>query len=234
MKLRATLLAVALLAAMSIAADKKKIEQVSVDKLLEETQKSAEPTEGFNLVWWLPHEYWQATLLQNKDLTAKERDEFLKTLEPYFLVVVVRADISAMGAFKFHKREDVLKNMTVTYVNKDGKKMELAPVADPDEEVNTVMEVTKPILKAAIGKMGESMYFFLYKDRHSDGKRLASPSEKGKLVVELKKTPKEAGGVVAFDCPLNSLMVPRHCATCKKDMHITWNFCPWCGKKLPE
>jgi len=53
-------------------------------------------------------------------------------------------------------------------------------------------------------------------------------------MIELKKTPGEAGGIITYDCPIDSLLVPRQCATCNKPMHSSWNCCPWCGKKLPQ
>ena len=54
------------------------------------------------------------------------------------------------------------------------------------------------------------------------------------MVVTLAKAPNEIGGVINIECPVDALYIPRQCVPCKKKAHVSWNFCPWCGKRLAK
>jgi len=77
-------------------------------------------------------------------------------MEPYVLVGVVRADIGAHGAFKYHSRESVLKDLQVTYIARDGRKTGLVIEENMGEEASMLLEAMKPMLKAAMGRMGRA------------------------------------------------------------------------------
>jgi len=55
---------------------------VNSDALIRETQQSAGPSDGMNLVWWIPVEFWATTLAQKADLGGKERDDFVRQWNP--------------------------------------------------------------------------------------------------------------------------------------------------------
>ena len=89
-----------------------------------------------------------------------------------------------------------------------------------------------PALGATIGSLGDNLQFFVFNDQTLDRKRLMDPGLPGGLIVEL--TGKEGRSLQAeFEFPLNSLYVPRKCPN-GKPAHISWRYCPWTGKKLPE
>ncbi|MCE5276807.1 MAG: zinc ribbon domain-containing protein [Planctomycetaceae bacterium] len=219
---------------LALAAEKKDLKKVDTEALTNETQKSAEPSEGINIVWWVPTEFWAASLGQSKDVSAADADKIITAIEKYLIVAVVRADISPLGGFKFHSQNVVSRNLKAAYKDKEGKETLLVLETDLDEDTRVLLDVIKPILKNAMGRMGENFHFFVYRGTDAKGRRIVSPYEKGCLTVEMKKVSNEAGGKVEFNCPLNSLFLPRTCAGCTKQAHISWNFCPWCGKKLPE
>jgi len=65
-------------------------------------------------------------------------------------------------------------------------------------------------------------------------KSIGSPYTKGRLVVELKKLGKIPASEAQFETPLDCLFVPRKCSHCNREAHISWNYRPWCGRKLPK
>ncbi|MHC4982055.1 MAG: hypothetical protein ACYTF6_02665 [Planctomycetota bacterium] len=233
-KLALLCVVLAVLVAVGIAAEKLDLAEVDVDALTDELQKSKEPTEGMNLVWWMLAEYWEADSLQDETTTAEERGEMLEVFGPYVVLGVVRADISPFGLCKFHDKRSVAGGLKVRYVDAEGKTQVLKPPAEEAKDLSMLLNMMKPMFGAAMGEMGKNIHFFVFSNRDKKGNTLVSPYEKGKLAVELEKTPGEAGGIVEFETPLNSLFVPRKCTDCKKEAHISWNYCPWCGKRLPE
>lgn len=221
-------------AALLSGAQPKKVTDIDADVLASDLQKSAEPTTGVNLIWWIPVEFWKASMLQDKSISAKDSQELIRAFEPYTVVAAVRSDIGTFGTFRFHSKESLQKNMAVTYVNAKGEKRVMRPAKNPDAKVQMLLQIMKPILTAALGDLGSNFHFFIYADRDENGKRLVDPYKKGKLIVTLARTPGETGGTIEIGCPVNSLFVPRTCTACKKEAHISWNFCPWCGKALPK
>ena len=213
------------------AAERKSLDSVDIAALTKETQKSSDPTQGFNLVWVLPVEYWQVSLAKNKNVTQPVRDAILKALRPYVLVGIVRADISPLGAFKFYDEEAVLAATTVSYIDADGKTRQLSRVTTLNAETERIISSMKPILRNAMGKLGSNFHFIVYRDRDAKGGRIASPYVRGKVSLTLRKIGNHQGGTFDVEYPLDSLHVARICGKCSKEAHVSWRFCPWCGTK---
>jgi hypothetical protein len=228
--------ACALVAAAGLVAGeppvRRALKEVPVDALTMEGQGSATPTDGFNLVWYIPPEFWRVAMLQDKMLTPAGVDEMCGVLDPYFIVGVVRADVSVTGAFRFHDEKRVRDRLTVEYV-RDGKTRTLAPVKNLEGDVGALLEQMKPVLGAAMGSMGESLHFYVFSNREG-AQEIVSPYAAGTLRVKMGRISKEAGGAVEIKMPLDSLYEPRKCSGCGNAQHITWSFCPWDGKKLGE
>lgn len=219
--------------AVCLAAERKDLKKIDLDALSSELQKSAEPSDGMNLVWWVPPEFWRASMAQSKE-ADDGIEEVMKVMDKCVVIAVVRADISALGAFKFHGKDAVAKALTVTRADKDGNLTTLELQTELDDDMSNMLALVSSVLKNAMGGLGSNFHLFVYKGLDGKGNRIASPYEEGKLIVKLAKLSKEAGGTIEFETPVDALYVPRECTACKKKAHIRWNFCPWCGKALPE
>ncbi|MFW6133046.1 MAG: hypothetical protein ACOC8F_04060 [Planctomycetota bacterium] len=214
------------------AADRKKLADVRIDALINESQKSAGPTDGMNLVWYIPFEFWQVSFVQDDGVNEQAAAEMSEVLEPYFMLAVVRANISPFGAFTFHSREAVARTTTTVYTDHEGDEHALKPMDELPDDLQTLLAAVRPILANALGPAGQNLHIYVFSATDERGRKLVSPYHKGELTVTLAETPNETGGVVPFELPADSLHVPRRC--CGKDMHISWKYCPFCGKRLPE
>lgn len=208
--------------------------KVDQEALIRETQRSAEPTEGMNIVWVVPVEFWKVVLSQDKTVADADRRNIIDALDDYVIVGVVRADIGPFGAMSFHGERAVRGALKVSFVDEKGKAVELKAPKEIDGDAQLLLQAMRPILAQSMGRMGENFHMLVYSDRDEKGKRLASPYDTGTLKVEMKPLGKEAGGVVEFPFPLDSLHEPRKCTQCGEPAHIRWKFCPFCGTKLPE
>lgn len=218
----------------SMAAQKKPLKDVDTDAFITDTQVTL-PGAGdnhFALAWWIPNEFWES--IQSRDTTTSEADKkaMLDAMSGVSLLAVVQADITAFGAFKFYSKEEIEKNMAISFSGLDGKKKKLSPIQTIDPDLEVVLGVFKPILGAAMGKFGENLHFYVLNDKSKSSIRLLDPYRKGQINIQLSRRDKVLMDA-SIDTPLNSLFVPRKCPN-GKEAHISWKYCPWTGQRLEE
>ena len=216
------------------AAEIKPLGGIDLSRLTSETQVHKTGTDyGMRLAWWIPVEFWQATLSKNKQVSAESISEIVTTLSPYFMIAVVESDISPFGAMDFYPRDVILKNMLVDYTDGNGKKRTLRRVEKLDKDVELLQSQITPILSAAMGNMGKNIYFITYADRDRKNRRIISPYKPGKVHITLTNKKGEQPTTFLIETPLDSLFIPRTCAN-GKPAHVSWKYCPWDGSQLPE
>ena len=212
------------------ALERKELASVSMNEITSDTQAQAESGDDhLAVVWWVPAEYWESIFSRDANISPALREEMINVLNKYAVIGVVQADISSFGAFSFYSKERVLESLGVNY-SSNGSVATLLPEENVSKDMLLLMEQMAPILKAALGEMGANFHFYIYSDRKPDGGRVLDPYKKGTLEVQLKNGDGQDLRV-AFRAPLNALFVPRLCPNGEK-AHVSWNFCPWSGKKL--
>lgn len=221
---------IALLFSAQPGLQRKPLDKVDSDALAEECQESVEPTPGMNIIWYVPPEFWAATLHGEEGMSRKTVEDFTAAIEGHFLLGVLRADISDFGRFTFHNENKVREKLAVVYRDSDGKRHKLTAIEKPKAELQMILGMIKPVITAAMGNMGEGFHFYVYQDTGPQGERLVDPYAPGQLVIDMARLSEETGGRVTIDMPLNTLYVPRTC--CNKSMHVSWNYCPHCGQPL--
>lgn len=224
-------LALLMIAPSAMALEKKPLSKVEVNNLLSETQLNMPAGDSHvALVWWIPVEYWEASL--GGETATEDNRSMIETLRPFFLLGVVQADVSQMGAFKFYDIQEVSSSMEVAYMDEKGKSHALTQVEKLDEDVDILLKVLKPILGSAMGQLGDNFHFFVYKDSAGKDGRVVDPYGNGGMAIKLK-TRDGASMSSAVEFPLDSLYVPRLCPN-GNPAHVSWNFCPWSGEKLKK
>lgn len=218
----------------SFAAEKKPVIEIDEDALTSETQLSLKGTgdDHMAFVWWIPNEFWKKVLSNDASIGETEKNTMLNAMSGISLLAVVQGNISEYGAFEFFSKEEIERNMKLVYTDADGKKQNVSIVTKIDPTLEVLLGVFKPILAAAMGNMGNSMHFYVLNDKVKSTNRLLNPYEKGKIDIQLKKKEKVFMNT-SIEFPLNSLFVPRICPN-GKEAHISWSYCPWTGKRLPE
>ena len=216
------------------AAQQKPLVLVSTDAIATEAQITPEGTSNDNvaLVWWVPNEFWGALFAQDQRASKEESEQFLNALEGTSLFAVVQADIGMFGSFDFYSKTDVENNMKISFVKESGETQPITPLQDIDEDLKLFLSMFKPMLQAAMGNLGENFHFYVLPDINENGTRLIDPYKKGTLKFTLKDSKNKAltGGI---NLPLDSLFIPRKCEN-GKNAHISWDYCPWSGKKIKE
>ncbi len=226
-------LMLALLSSITFAAERLAIADVNVNSLQNETQVTA-PEGADNevvLFWWVPNEFWEVLLERDPAISEKEKRKMINSFADVSLLMVLQADISAVGGFQFYSKEEVAETLRVTHTDVAGKVTELKPLEKINGELSLMLAIFQPILSNAAGPMGENMHFFVLDDKKGK-KRIANPYTGGKLTVTHVMRDGRAMDA-ELELPLNSLHKARKCPN-GKDAHISWQFCPWGGEKLED
>ncbi|MEP0827814.1 MAG: hypothetical protein HRF51_04765 [bacterium] len=212
---------------------KKEPHQVDINALVGETQvQPPNEADRLNIVWWIPLEFWKGVFASDSSISEADKVAYLEAIRDYSVISICQADIGAFGSFDFYPEEKVRQGMYVSVTDSAGAAQEVTVIADLPSELEVILGVFKPILKAAMGNLGANMHFFVLPDRNHPDARLIDPYRLGRLSVSLTQS---EGKVVScgIEFPLNSLFVPRKCPN-GKEAHVSWNYCPWTGQKLRE
>ena len=223
-----------MVAAHSNAIEKKLLKDINTSSMTAETQVTAKggSENHVSLVWWIPSEFWKAVLSKDVSLAEMQKTAMIEVLANVSLVAVVQADISAMGSFKYYSKDEIGKNMVLSFVDSKGKKEKLSPLQKINPDLELVLGQFKPILESAMGNLGSNMHFYVFNDKSQTSTRILDPYQKGQIDVQLASKDKTLLDA-SIELPLNSLFIPRKCSN-GKDAHVSWNYCHWTGQKLED
>jgi hypothetical protein len=225
---------VSMLATHSMAAEQRSLKDVDIDAFTSDTQVTPKGAGDSHIaiVWWIPNEFWESILSRDTTTSTSNKKAMLDAMSGISLLAVVQADISTFGAFKFYSKEEIEKNIVLSFSDTGDKKQRLSTLQAIDPDLEVVLGVFKPILGAAMGNLGNNMHFYVLNDRSTSSLRVLDPYRKGQINIQLAK--KDNGLMDAsIELPINALFVPRKCPN-GKDAHISWKYCPWTGQKLEE
>lgn len=226
----ALVLCVAFAGNAQAALAKKDIKDVDVTALTGELQKTA-PGEGIHMAWWIPTEFWAASVAGDADMSQSDKDELVRVMSKYSLLAIAQADVTRFGTISFYDRAITANSMKIEL--SDGKKSRvLTPIDDYPDELRMLLKIMTPMLESALGNTGKNLNFFVLSDESKDG-RLISPYGNLTLSVTLSDKKGVALEPIRFEMPLDSLYVPRMCPN-GKPAHVSWMVCPWDGTRLPN
>jgi hypothetical protein len=217
------------LASFAHAIDRKEITDIDLNVLTVEGQVMTGGASDLALVWWIPAEFWEVSMRQESMVPDEQVNQVMGVLKNYSVLAVVQANVSPFGSFQFFEKEQIMKGMNVEFVRPDGSVEAISHTEPSDPDLRIMLDQMRPILAQAMGSLGQNFYFFPLPDVDDDGERLLSPYDKGMIRVKLLNA--DAVHTAELELPLDSLFVPRLCPN-GKPAHVSWNYCPWSGKKL--
>ena len=199
---------------------------VDLQALTQETQKMSQKPNEMTMVWWIPEEFWSASLGQASGMTSSQVEEFLKVIRPYTMVVVVDGTIGGFGGVTYKSEDSIRANTRL--LDSQGKSYAPRTEDEVDADTKNMLQMIKPIFVNMLGSMGQNMHFLLFPGKSDNGIRIADA--KGKSQFKVKLGEKE----FKWRLPLDALLPTQTCGTCKQECKGSWFFCPWCGAKLTK
>jgi hypothetical protein len=140
---------------------------IDLQAIAQETQKMSQTPNDLTLVWWVPEQFWQASLERDSTVTKAQVNQFLKTLRPYTMVFIVDGQMGRFGGITFTSEEAVrmarfkatncdffdCSNVTI----KDAEGSSYAPLSESavDPDTKNLLQIFKPIIVNMLGPMGQ-------------------------------------------------------------------------------
>lgn len=197
---------------------------INLNDLTQETQKLSQNPGEMTLLWWIPEEFWRASMSQDPDVTKAKMEEFLKVIRPYTLLAVVDGTMGAFGGVTYKSEETIRGSVKI----KDSQGRIYLPLAESavSPDAKNMLQTIKPVIVNILGPMGQNMHFLLFPGNAKDGAPVIDPKKKGTFSVVLGEKD------YRWRLPLDSLFPSTTCPKCGEVCKGSWAFCPWCGTKL--
>lgn len=198
--------------------------EVDLQALTQETQRMSRKPEAMTMVWWVPEEFWAASFAQAPGMSKAQADDFLRTLRPYTMLVVVDGTMGSFGGVTY-KSEDFVRANT-RLLDAQGRSYAPRTSEEIDADTRNILMMMKPVFVNMLGPTGQNMHFLLFPGQTQDGQPMARASGKGEFTARL------GDASFTWQLPLDSVLPPKSCAECSRACKGSWDFCPWCGTRL--
>lgn len=217
-----------------VSVERRALDEIVLDEFLTEVLTDAEGAGDDHLasIIWFPSVYWEAMMARDTTTSEFDKQAILEVMEDISLVAVTQADISPFGSFRFYPKKEVEKNLSISYQDTKGDQRRIHPIKNIGPDLSLVLGAIEPMMAAVAGNFGENMHFFVISESPSKDVRILDAYRKGRLDVRLSRSD-EVLMHASIETPLNSLFVPRVCPN-GKEAHVSWNYCPWTGKRLEK
>jgi hypothetical protein len=200
-------------------------QKIDVNGIVRDTQQVSNEGGEFNIAWWLPDEFWKASLAAKPGATTPAQQETLiKVVHPYFIIGIISGKSGAFGAMTYRTEADVRAMVQL----KDSEGNIYKPLADDkvDGSVPALLGLMKPGMARMMGPMGENINFYIFEGTNKDGARKYDPLKDGAVEMDL------GDRVFKWRLPLDSVVPKQKCPTCGETLSGAYKFCPYDGTKL--
>ncbi|NIM51604.1 MAG: hypothetical protein GTN62_12315 [Gemmatimonadales bacterium] len=198
--------------------------KVDLQALVEETQQMSRRSDAMTFVWWMPEEFWRASLAEDSTIPETAVEEFVEVLRPYIIVVAVDGRIGPFGGITYEPEATVRANIRL--VDRHGGQYPPMGERGIDPDTRNFLSMMKPFLANLLGPMGQNMNFFVFPSKTKKGQTIADATEEGSVAVRMRDEE------FRWRLPLGSLVPPKICPVDGERLNGAWRFCPWHGVEL--
>lgn len=208
------------LAAMPVAGR----ESVNVNALIQETQQISDAPNEITMVWWLPEQFWEASLSQDPDITPAQIEDFLVIVRPYTIIAVVDGTIGPLGGVTYTSEEAIRHSVFI----RDTRGRRHYPLRESEVSPDTsiLLRMMKPMVTSMLGPMGENMHFLVFHSEGRDRRPIADPTDEGAFSVSI------AGTEFVYRLPLGSLLPPKYDPRTGERFPGNYEYNPYTGDML--
>ncbi len=180
--------------------------------------------------WWIPVEFWKASLSRDITISEEERCAFLRVLNDFSLLSIAQFDM--IDKYDYYSKSEIESNIVITVIDKNGNENRLFTMQNINSDFDKIIGMLQLVTGDVLGNFGNNAHFYVLNDKSKRDDRLLNPYNKGELRIQFGRRNGEIfEGIIKT--PINALFVPRICPNGEK-AHISWKFCPWSGKPLEE
>ncbi|HEY2782947.1 MAG TPA: hypothetical protein VGI90_19350 [Steroidobacteraceae bacterium] len=194
----------------------------NIQELVQDTQRMSQGASHMTMVWWIPQEFWEASLDANPRVTPAQRDEVLAALEDLQIVALLRGKVGIGGFTDASTLDDMVAHARFEL---NGKVIEPLEDAKIGVGAQAVLSTLKPLIGGMLGQFGKGMQFVAYPSKQGS-QRLIDPKKPGSFDYTF------------FDesfhwrLPLASLLPKKIDPKTKEEFPGNFDFNPYTGGKL--
>jgi len=195
--------------------------QPDVQAIVHETQQLSRDADKMVFVWWMPEQFWKASL-QERALSEQKTEKFMSVVRRYTTIAVVDGRLGAVGGLTYSNEEEM--RSTVSVKDLKGRIHRPIDVLDADPDMRNLVAVMKPILGNMLGPLGTNMHFFLFQT--DDRQQVVDATSEGTLEIHA------ADATFKYRLPLGSVLSPRYDTKTGEQFPGNYSFSPYMGNKL--
>ncbi len=199
-------------------------EKVDMQKFIHETQRLEQGPNSFQLIWWIPTEFWKQSFRNTPSLTVEQKEGFYQAVDDYIVVCVIDAKTTAFGSIVPSSRNEILDKLSLTIG--EGKMMKSLPNSEVSDDALNLFAMMKPMMSKMLGQFGKGMEFICFRGLNAEGEKLLDPKGKNSFVINMEKTEYK------WRLPLGSLLPPKYDSRSGEKFPGNYIFNPFTGNKL--
>lgn len=208
-------------------ASEKSPARVDLQALIKETQKDSPSPKELALVWWIPLQYWRASIAAADPNAGPEQyEKFEKVLSPYFLLAAVRGQMGPMGGVSWDKEDTMRANLTL--IDGNGREYRPLSINSVSPDAKNLISIIRPVVANMLGPMGEHLYFLYFPSLSDRNKPIADPLAEGAFTIRMGKENYK------WRLPLGALLPPKRCPVDGEQFSGAWKYCPFHGRELVD
>lgn len=196
-------------------------EAVDLQKLNQETMRTANANNVTTLVIWMPSEFWDAATASNPAVTPQTRAQLHEIVDDYAIFAILRGRIT-LNDLEATPREELLRGARLEV---NGRSIEPLSMSEVKPGVQVIMGAMKPMFASMLGTLGQSLEFVFYPNGQK-GRHLIDPSAAGNLKYVL------VDQTFTWRLPLGSLLSPKHDPRTGEEFPGNYQFNPFTGDRL--
>ena len=199
-------------------------EGVDLQKFIQETQKLNQGANSFQLVWWMPIEYWKESFRNVPNMTDEQKKTLYMAVDDYIVLSVIDAKITNLGSIIPSSRDEIISKLSLSISQE--KLMKPLPDTDVSSDTRNLFAMMKPVLANMLGQFGQGMEFICFKGFNAKGERFLTPI--GNISFSIKL----GDEMFKWRLPLGSLLPPKYDPQTGEDFPGTYIYNPFTGSKL--
>jgi len=177
---------------------------------------------------WMPYEFFVAATMAD-GTTRQDAEKDLAVLKAYQFITVRCSIDNPDGTSKYTDEKAVFARASLQLA--DGKT--LAPLPDVPPMVKIIIDAMKTMFASEGDAGGKSMHVLVFPAKTPAGKEVVNAATRDSLTLVLNKTANYPRTVFTWHTPIDAVTGEKSCSQCHGAVSAKWQYCPWCGEKLP-
>jgi hypothetical protein len=202
--------------------------EIDIQAIVKETEQVEVRRLKMGVFWWVPTEFWEASV-RKQGFSAEQARKVFLPFRSYNVFIVAVGDLGLATA-SWTGEADLKKSLLL----RDQHGNTYKPLAETPNDVGAMVEVMRPVFKNLLGSVGEGLKFVLFPAKDPGGNVFADPRKSSEIFLDVSELMGISTRTYTWRLPLSSIMPPKYCPIGKEKVEANWKYCPWHGNKLDE